>query len=198
MVGLHACICQRIMWHVSVSPLLFKFQIKKMDRSTFSMLIHVGFYGQPSFYTCFPRFICPCKIMNSISVDVFICHCSALWLKTVCELNIRVKSYQKKETWKPPLSPSLTGEIVLDLLAVLPKPWIFCMADMFLCHYINVTKIVCELDPRAKKLLYLCSCPYVSMLELSLYLCPYVSMPVPLCFYDRNFFYAHILMFLCP
>ena len=96
------------------------------------------------------------------------------------------------------LSPSLTGEIVLDLLAVLPKPWIFCMDDMFLCHYINVTKIICELDPRVKKLLYLCSCPYVSMLKHSLYLCPYVSMLVPLCFYDRNFFYAHVLMFLCP
>ena len=164
------------------------------------IFIHASlcFYARPSFYTCVPRFLCPCKIMNSISVDVFICHCSALWLKTVCEMNIRVKSYQKKETWKPPLSPSLTCEIVLDLLAVLPKPWIFCMADMFLCHYINVTKIICELDPRAKKLLYLCSCPYVSMLEHSLYLCPYVSMLVPLCFYDRNFFYAHVLMFLCP
>ena len=28
-----------------------------------------------------------------------------------------------------------------------------CIADMFLCHYINATKIDCELDPRVKKLL---------------------------------------------
>ena len=57
MVGLHACICQRIMWHVSVSPLLFKFQIKKMDRSTFSMLIHVGFYGLKHLYAHIPIFL---------------------------------------------------------------------------------------------------------------------------------------------
>ena len=44
------------------------------------VFIHASlcFYARPSFYTCVPRFLCPCKIMNSISVDVFICHCSAL------------------------------------------------------------------------------------------------------------------------
>jgi len=118
-------------------------------------------------------------------------------LKTVCELNIRVKSYQKKEHvkttslsfshWRDSFGSTGSTVRTMDL----------CIADMFLCHYINATKIDCELDPRVKKLLYLCSCPYVSMLEHSLCLCPYVSMLVPLCFYDQNFFYAPVLMFLC-
>ena len=77
-----------------------------------------------------------------------------------------------------------------------------------------MTKTVCELDPRVKKLLYVCSCPYVFMLYacLSTFLCScqfasitkIFSMLMSLCFYARahiflysNIFYACIPIFIC-
>ena len=72
--------------------------------------------------------------------------------------------------------------------------------DLKLCIKISeifVTKTVCELDPRVKKLRYICTCLYVSMLEHILCSGSYISMLVPVCFYAQNTFSAQVPMFLC-
>jgi len=79
--------------------------------------------------------------------------------------------------------------------------YLWCLNSNFKIVHKNLTdlmtKTVCELDPWVKKLLYVCSCPYVFMLEHILFLSLYVSMLMPVCFYSRNIFDAHVCMFLC-
>ena len=91
-----------------------------------------------------------------------------------------------------------------DTSTTITMGFLWCLNSNFKIVHKNLTdlmtKTICELDPRVKKLLYVCSCPYVFMLEHILFLSLYVSMLMPVCFYSRNIFDAHVCMFLysCP
>ena len=142
-----------------------------------------------------------------------------IWNKATLKLMIDMKAY----TWKAAGSAlrewtkiNKMPNTSLRLTSKNLKKNIFTM-DLKLCIKISeifVTKTVCELDPRVKKLLYVCSCPYVFMLDacLSTFLCSCqfasitetFSMLMSLCFYARahiflysNIFYACIPIFIC-
>ena len=78
---MHACMCQCIMCAMcQFSPFVFKFQIKKIDCSTFSMVMHVGFYALKHLYAHIPMFLYVSYIsmlehLSILCVPMFLCSC---------------------------------------------------------------------------------------------------------------------------